>query len=350
MSVKNYEKSRVRAMVTTLSALSLTAACHRGAGGAPSPSGDPSAAPAASTTPAVFDSLAPAVAAVDLRVEARRGLLSHFEPLLEPSRAVLEKHFGGQVPFPLAFQVVSAGPGRSSVLLQAASGEARALAFVIDAAGAVAWTKEHPLGGVKPGVSEPSLAAGPDGHVCLAWCNASSDSVALRRWAEDGGAFADYDALHVDACNALSVLFWPGHGWLLAVAWHGGATLQLVTLNGGHAFGNDGMRLPWMYRAPAPVSLALDTPDSLLLFRLGQSGDEGSPEYVFANRYSPEGRPMWPGPLSLKRLTDQTRDPSVRVVLAPASDGAIRATLPGSATGGAALSVEVASDGTVLRR
>ena len=206
--------------------------------------------------------------------------------------------------------------------MQATAGEARAMAamvFLLDAAGTLVWAKDHPLGGVKPGVSEPSLAAGPDGHVCLAWCNASTDSVALRRWAEDGGAFADYDALHVDACDALSVLYWPRHGWLLAVAWHGGATLQLVTLNGGHAFGNDGMRLPWMYRAPAPVSLALDTPDSLLLFRLGQSGDEGSSEYVFASRFSPEGRSMWPGPLSLKRLPNQTRDPSVRVVLAPAA-------------------------------
>jgi hypothetical protein len=339
-----------RATARTLLGAVLAVACHRGSSTAPAPSALPSAVLPAPKSPAVFDALAPAILAADLRVEARRGLLTRPEPLLEPHRAMLEKHFGGPVPFPLAFQVVSAGAGRSAVLLQATSGEARPLAFLLDAAGSLVWTKDHPIGGVKPGVSEPSLAAGPDGHVCLAWCNASTDSVALRRWAEDGGAFADYDAFHVDACDALSVLYWPGRGWVLAVANRTGATLQLVTENAGHALGNDGIFLPWLFRAPAPVSLALDTMDSLLLFRLGQSGGEGSTEYVFASRFSPEGKQMWPGPLSVKRLTTRMHDPSARVVLGPGSNGAIRAMLPASATGGEAVSVEVASDGAVTRR
>lgn len=328
----------------------LATACHRASSSVPAPSSAPSAVLPAPSSPSVFDALAPAVAAADLRVEARRGFLTRPDPLLEPHRAILEKHFGGVIPFPISFQVVSAGPGRSAILLQATSGEARPMAFLLDATGSLVWTKDHPLGGVKPGVSEPSLAAGPDGHVCLAWCNASTDSVALRRWAEDGGAFADYDAFHVDACDALSVLYWPGRGWILAVASRVGATLQVLTENAGHALGNDGMPLPWLFRAPAPVSLALDTMDSVLLFRLGQSGGPGSTEYVFASRFSPDGKPMWPGPLSVKRLAAPLRDPAARVVLAPGANGAIRATLPAAATGGEAVSVEVASDGAITRQ
>jgi hypothetical protein len=223
------------------------------------------------------------------------------------------------------------------------------MAFLLGERGEMVWTKDHPLGGVKPGASEPSLASGPGGHVCLAWCNASTSSVALRRWAEDGGAFADYEAFHVDGCDALSALYWPEHGWVLVVATRAGATAQLVTENGVHAFGLDGMGLPWLWRAPAPVSLALDTPDSLLLFRLGQSGGAGTAEYLFASRWSPEGRQMWPGPLSVKRLSVPVRDTTARVVLSEGEAGAIRATLPGSATGAAEIAVDVGSDGTVTR-
>ncbi len=185
--------------------------------------------------------------------------------------------------------------------------------------------------------------------MCLAWCNGSTDSVAFRRWADDGGAFADYDALHVDACDALSVLYWPRLGWLLGVAWNGGATLQLINENGERTWGSDGLSLPWTWRTAAPVSLALDTPDSMLLFRLGQSGGAGSGEYVFASRWSPAGRPMWPGPLSVKRLPRPAPDPLVRIVLDPGPEGRIRARLPDRAASGA-VDVEVMSDGAVLRR
>jgi hypothetical protein len=224
------------------------------------------------------------------------------------------------------------------------------MAFLLGASGEMVWTKDHPLGGVKPGASEPSIVSGPEGHVCLAWCNASTSSVALRRWAEDGGAFADYEAFHVDGCDALSSLYWPHHGWLLVVATRAGATAQLVTENGVHAFGTDGMGLPWLFRAAAPVSLALDTEESFLLFRLGQSGGAGTAEWIFASRWSPEGKPMWPGPLSLKRLPGAAVDARARVVLTPNADGGVHAALPGSATGGEEIAVDVASDGTVTRK
>jgi hypothetical protein len=236
------------------------------------------------------------------------------------------------------------------VLLQATRGEARPLVWLLDGQGDAAWTKERPTGGVKPGISEISLAAGPDGHVCLAWCNAATDSIALRRWADDGGAFADYEVLHVDACSALSVLYWPRRGWLVAVAWPGGASFQLISENGALSWGRDGVSLPWTFLAPAPISLALDTLDSVMFFRLGQSGGPTSAEYVFATRFSVDGRPLWPGPLSLKRLPEPVRDTGVRIHLGAGPEGTIHAELPKAMSGGSEDAVlDVASDGTVTR-
>ena len=161
------------------------------------------------------------------------------------------------------------------MLLQATHGDAHPLVWLLGANGELLWAKEHPIGGAKPGVTEASLAPGPDGHVCIAWCNGSTDSIAFRRWADDGGAFADYDALRVEGCDALSVLYWPGRGWVLGAAFRGGAVLELLNENGERMWGNDGLSLPWTWPTAAPMSLALDTQDSLLLFRLGQSGGAG---------------------------------------------------------------------------
>lgn len=328
-----------------LAALTVVA-CRRGSTDA-APSESSSAEPAvrAPAPPPVPATLGEALQVADARAEAVRGALAGFDTTLERYRPALELHYRGAVPFPLAFQVVSLGARGHAVLLQATQGESRALVWALGPAGEILWTKQQPLGGVKPGASEASLAAGPEGHVCLAWCNAETSSVALRRWAEDGGAFADYEAFHTDGCDALSVLYWPHHGWLIAAAHRGGAVLQRIREDGVHAFGFDGATLPWLASAPAPVSVGLDTEETFLLVRLGQSGGDGTPEYVFANRYDAGGKSMWPGPLSVKRLgaAPSTR----RVALLPGREGGLRATL--GVTGGDGVDVEVLSDGSVRR-
>jgi hypothetical protein len=334
-----------RACAVWLVALSA-AGCDKKPGDAPA-SASASAMPSVRgpSPPPAPATLAEALAAVDLRVEARRGSLSGYDPALEAHRGALEAHFGGAPPFPLAFQAVSLGPRGSVVLLQATRGESRPFVLALGARGEALWTKHNPLGGVKPGASEVSLASGPDGHACVAWCNAQTNSIALRRWA----AFADYEAFHTDGCDALSTLYWPHHGWLLAVAYRGGSVLQLVSEDGVHVFGAEGMTNPWMSSAPAPISFGLDTEQSFLLVRLGQSGGPGSPEYVFANRYDGAGKPMWPGPLSVKRLTTLV-EKSARVVLHPGREGGLRATLAAAEAGPDTADLEVLSDGTVRRR
>ena len=317
------------------------------------PTGAASASALAPSAPprvqaATTERLATALASTDVRVEARRGFVAEDDPFVVRHRAKLDAHFGGKPGFPLAFQAIAVEGGKAAVLLAAPGPDPKPLVWLLDAHGELVWTKDHPIGGVKPGVSEATLTPGPDGHVCLAWCNASTDSVALRRWAEDGSAFADYDALHVDACDTLSVLYWPRRGWLLGIATAPGAIIELVNENGERAWGNDGVSLPWTWSGPAPLSFALDSLDSALLFRLGRSGGEHSAVYVFASRWSPDGRPMWPGPLSVKRLSGQVTDPRTRVVLSPSAENAVEATLP-AGVAGPAVSVRVLSDGTVTR-
>jgi hypothetical protein len=337
------------AVFALLSALPLLACRKHAATAESAPSASPSAkaeapvAKAGATVP-----LATAFSAADLRVEARRGRVAESDAFVVRHRAKLDAHFGGAPRFPLAFQAVAIEGGKFAVLLAAEGREPNPLVWLVDASGEVSWTKERPTGGVKPGVSEMTLTPGPDGHVCLAWCNASTDSVALRRWAEDGAAFADYDALHVDACNALSVLYWPRRGWLLGIAAAQGAVIELINENGERAWGNDGVSLPWTWSGPAPVAFALDTLDTAMLFRLGRSGGDGSAAYVFASRWSPDGRPMWPGPLSVKRLPGPVADSRARVVLVPGAENGVVASLA-EGVAGPALAVQVLPDGTVTR-
>lgn len=314
---------------------------------APSPSASGASAGAVRASLATT-SLAEAIARADLRVEARRGVLDGPDPILTRAASVIEPHFGSPVPHPLAYQVVTLGGGRDAVLLEALHGDRHPLVALLDDKQSPVWVKQHPIGGVKEGVSELSLAAGPGDHVLLAWCNASSDSVALRRWAEDGEAFADYDALHVESCDRLSILYWPRRGWVIAAAGPHGAVAQLVSENGEYSWGREGAPLPWTSNAPAPLSLSLDTPDTLLFFRLGRSGGPGTADYLFAMRWGADGRPLWPGPLSVKRV-DVAVDPNARAVVDP-GEGVLRATLPSTAPGAHDIVVDVASDGVVTRR
>jgi hypothetical protein len=337
----------------------VAAACHEtppGATDAPAASSSahvtaPSAA--ANVNGLVAGTLGDAIAAIDLRIEAVRGLASASDALLVKHKTQIDAHFAKAPAFPLAFQVVPVDGGKAAVLLEATLGEPRPLIWLLDAHGEILWSKDHPNGGASPGSSELVITPGPEGHVCVAWCNGSTSSIAFRRWAEDGGSFADYDALRVDDCDALSVLYWPAHGWVLGVASASAATLELLDLNGERRWGHDGLSLPWTWSSAAPVSFALDTSDSLMMFRLGQSGGTGTPQYVFASRWSPDGRPMWPGPLSLKRLSAPVSVPRTRVILRPASEGGIRASVQTPAAlgnTGPGVVVDVLSDGTITRR
>ncbi len=52
----------------------------------------------------------------------------------------------------------------------------------------------------------------------MAACAPPTSSVALRLWDEDGSPFADFQALETKACDAVTLLYWPSHGWIIAIA------------------------------------------------------------------------------------------------------------------------------------
>jgi hypothetical protein len=330
--------------------LFLALGCERSESGGVPPGATVPTVASARVERAPTPGLAALVAAADVRVEARRGVLGGPTDAPPSLVAALEQHHAGVVPYPLAVQVAPTTGGGAAILFQATSGEGRPLVVAVGANLEPRWTKSHPMGGVKPGATEATLASGPNGHVALSWCNPGSGTVALRQWAADGGAFADYEAARFESCEALSVLYWPKKGWLLGVASASSVLLSRITDDGALAWGREGLTLPWTFRGPAPVSFALDALGGFFLARLGLSGGPDSPEFVFVSRHDTEGRQTWPGPLSVKRLDAPSRGPFPRVHLSPTPDGNVRMSVTPEVSGsGIEVAVTVAPDGAVVR-
>ena len=185
--------------------------------------------------------------------------------------------------------------GRRAVLLQGRPKERNPLILVLDPQGALLWTKERPLAGIAPEVSEMVLAPGPEGEVALLWFDTPTHLVALRKWAADGGILADFQLLDTGPCEALSGMYWPGQGWVVVAAQRGAARAQLLDEHGRLAWGEGGIDLPWTGRASAPASIALDTEGSVML--LQAAAVVGKPgERVLAARHNAAGAALWDRP------------------------------------------------------
>src|SRR5205814_95114 len=99
----------------------------------------------------------------------------------------------------------------------------------------------------------------------------------------------------------LSALYWPGRGWVVAAAQPSGAArLQLLDESGRLGWGLGSRGLPWVSRAGAPVTLVLDTDQTVTAIQLGDAR-EGlarlGPDHVWAARYDPAGTALWERPL-----------------------------------------------------
>jgi len=174
-------------------------------------------------------------------VEATRRPLESFtkEPSLAPHVAALKAHFGG--PTPLVAQRIDLADANVAWLLSAPGKEPKPLVLVLDPAHALLWSKEHPVGGIEPPVGDVTFAPRRDGGVALFACDPPTRLVAGRMWTADGGPFADYHVLDIDDCDALSSLYWPGHGWLVVAASLDGARAQLLREAGTLAWPQTGL-------------------------------------------------------------------------------------------------------------
>jgi hypothetical protein len=166
--------------------------------------------------------------------------------------------------------------------------------------------------------------------------------VALRLWDEDGSPFADFQALETKACDAITLLYWPGHGWLLAIAAGPDTRLQLVTDTGGLRWG-PGKILGARFRTIAPVSLASDGPTSFVLVQYSQSpGADRDVDHAVAFRYDDNGQPLWPAPIDLGAVR-RIAPGQERIALTRTNDGVLRAQLVGAVT------MEIRSNGETRR-
>jgi hypothetical protein len=255
------------------------------------------------------------------------------EPSLEPHLATIREHFGEVDGLELQ-KIVRFGTDRAFVLLSS-RGRATTVApllLAVDARAAspgtssIAWSRDRPLAGTFPGATELALAGAPDDGVTLAWFDPTTRSVALRKWRADGVVEADFVLGQVDACDAVSALFWPKHGWLVVASDLGRARAFLLGLGGTLAWPREGADVSLGRLARAPVALAPVADDALLVVGVGtaRSGARKAPEHAVALRLDATGAAPWdtpadlgPAPAREDRLVAVPDSRGVRVTLGP---------------------------------
>lgn len=313
------------------------------------------AAPSAAPRPSVAEVAPPPAARPAAAGEARRYSVDRLadERALDDNAAALRAHFGEALPARLSVQSVDLPPpggGRRLVLVDDGAGVApkKPLLWMLDAPSKVAWSKDRPIAGITPPVGPIAIAGGPQGRVALAACDPPTSWVALRLWDGDGAPFADFEVMQVERCEALSLFYWPKRGWVVAVARPGAPPLaQLVTESGAMAWGR-GVPLGRARASAAPLSLAADTSDTVIVVQVAASGganDDGKlpGEPVVATRHDAAGVALWPSAVTVGRVRDLGAG-DARLPLARLREGVVKATLPGAGE------VEITSAGDVRRR
>lgn len=274
--------------------------------------------------------------------EARRTRIAK----LSDDRALAEQadalsRIWGAVPAAMRVQRAElTSASRRAIFVEPDPPDGRAFVVVGDDQGEPAWTKDRPAGGIMPPVGRMAIAPGPRGRVMLAVCDPPTKTVAAREWDEDGSAFADFQALAVEACDDVSVLYWQHHGWVIVAAGLEGSRAQLLTESGGLAWGPSGAAVGGRWRAAAPASIAADSDTSVILVQLATVAGA---DHALAYRYDERGASLWPTPIDLGAVrVDGGRE---RIEIDRPRPGVVRATLPGSP----ASAVNVMSNGEVTR-
>jgi hypothetical protein len=227
--------------------------------------------------------------------EAVRNTIADLSEMRELPADVLSPRFARN----LEVQVAELGIGRRRAVLVSScpspcrADKADAMVVVLDEANRAVWRKERPVAGITPPAYPLAIAGGPRGRVALAACDPPTKSVALRLWDGDGSPFADYQVLEMETCDAISLLHWPRHGFIVVAATAGMTRARYVSEEGALEWATDlGARS--RPDAIAPASLAADTDETFVLVQAVQpSGEKGSPFHALAFRYDRRGQPVW---------------------------------------------------------
>jgi hypothetical protein len=287
----------------------------------PAPAPTPVIAPHADAAdPGSIEDPGPPVPAVEVRRTTLRRVAE--DRALVPHEAALKEHFGNPISFPLAVQSGALPGGGRALLFQRDGKDHNPFILVHDAAGQALWTKDRPLAGIVPGVTEMVLVPTAKGDVLLSWYDPPTKIVAARHWDARGSILVDFPLLHADSCAALSGIHWPSRGFVVAAATAGAARVQLLTDAGTLAFaGEDGVALPWTSRADAPVSIAVDAGKGVTFFQVGQAGSAkpgAAPDHLLAARFDARGKALWPTPLVVGPVPGAVGS---RVLLTTGNDG-----------------------------
>ncbi|MFO0762130.1 MAG: hypothetical protein U0359_37170 [Byssovorax sp.] len=303
-----------------------------------------SAAASASGAPAEIDPRGEAAGPPVAPAEAARRLLHTLEddPALVRHRDMLRAHFDVALDTPLEEQAIPLPGDRRAVLLTSGPQDRRPIVLALDAAGKLLWTKARPLAGIRPGTSEMALTTGPNGQVVLIWFDQPTQVVAERIWDTNGGIFADFQLLTIERCTALSALYWPHHGWVIAAAAPlASARIQLLDEAGGLGWGRESRGLPWASRSGAAVTLALDTDESVVMTQVGDAkrgADRAGPDRIWAMRYDGEGAPLWKEALEVATIARAPAGVAVpRIEAARKEPGAVELSLPKGASRASAM-------------
>lgn len=281
--------------------------------------------------------------------EARRALVTKLadEPFVVPQASVIEKHFGASY-LPLALQDALLANGDHALLLTSTKRATRAagidagiddapLLMLVTAEKKLVWSKERPVGGVVPGVTEIAISAAPAGRVFLALYDPPTRVIAGRIWDADGAPFGDFQLMTLDACDALSTLWWPGRGFVVVASWHGAARAQMLTEGGMLAWG-EGAPMGAAWREAAPISLAFDGTDGVIAVQHAH-GEDG--DHALAFRYDRLAKMTWSRPLDLG-VVPRVVDPKTRLPLTRALPGVVETKLAATRT------VRIAASGHIV--
>ncbi len=266
--------------------------------------------------------------------EARRTTVAHLtdDPNLAPFVVRLEQHFGADSGSGFVVQTVDAAWGRTAVLVArvaANDDDADPLVLLLDH-GQLVWLRDHPIAGIVRPIRELTIAAHPSGGTVLVAFVPAVSVVAARVWDEEGYPFAELSLFPVDACDALSVTYAPGVGWLVAAARQGGARAQWLREDGFPAWGTNGLEVGGAWRAPAPITALFDTGSSVMLFQRGWARGASRapvPDHLLASRYDESGKALWAPPFDLG-IVPNVSNPSAKIDVSLIRPGVARVSAP----------------------
>jgi hypothetical protein len=274
-------------IVATL--LLAAAGCSRSSAPVDSaPASAPASAPVLAPASALASASASAPADFAPAGEAERTTLASLErdPLLRPQLARLRDHFGKDARGPFAMQRMPLAAGRVGALLSRAD-ESDPIVLALDR-DQLLFAKDHPTAGISPPALHPTLAPGPERGVAVFAYVESMHLVAARMWADDSNPYADIEVFHPDACDALSVAYETGLGWIVACTSKTGTRAQRLRDALTSAWGREGVSVGTVGPA-GRASLAFDGPSVWILSQRARAIGGDRP---LTFRYGPDGQAL----------------------------------------------------------